>query len=327
MGPLKGDSQAPLITGDPRLADPMWDELNHDPSDLKPSNKKYKLEIVWRNVILFFFLHVGSVYGIYLAVFKAKWSTLIFAYFLSFIARTGITAGAHRLWAHRSYKAKKPLKFILILFDCFAFQNDVIEWARDHRVHHKYSETDADPHNATRGFFFSHMGWLLVRKHPEVKEKGAKFDISDLTADPMLMFQRRHYKLLTILFCFVIPTVVPRLWGESTYVAFYVAALLRYCYTLHVTWCINSVAHMWGFRPYDKNISPRQNIFTALCALGEGWHNYHHVFPFDYKTSEFPWMVNPTTMFIDFFVWLGWAYDTKTVSQEAISQKKLKYGE
>lgn len=70
-------------------------------------------------------------------------------------------------------------------------QNDIFEWARDHRVHHKFSETDADPHNAKRGFFFSHIGWLLVRKHPDVIEKGRKLDLSDLKADKVVMFQRR----------------------------------------------------------------------------------------------------------------------------------------
>lgn len=70
-------------------------------------------------------------------------------------------------------------------------QNDIYEWARDHRVHHKYSETDADPHNATRGFFFAHIGWLMVRKHPDVIEKGRKLELTDLKADKVVMFQRR----------------------------------------------------------------------------------------------------------------------------------------
>lgn len=70
-------------------------------------------------------------------------------------------------------------------------QNDIYEWARDHRVHHKYSETDADPHNATRGFFFAHIGWLLVRKHPDVIEKGRKLELHDLLADKVVMFQRK----------------------------------------------------------------------------------------------------------------------------------------
>lgn len=78
-----------------------------------------------------------------------------------------------------------------VFFSSLPLQNDAFEWARDHRVHHKFSETDADPHNARRGFFFSHVGWLLVRKHPAVKEKGALLDLSDLKAEKLLMFQRR----------------------------------------------------------------------------------------------------------------------------------------
>lgn len=103
----------------------------------------------------------------------------------------GITAGAHRLWAHRAYKARLPLRILLTFFNTVAFEDCAIHWARDHRVHHKYSETDADPHNATRGFFFSHVGWLLCKKHPEVISKGKKIDLSDLENDPVLDFQRK----------------------------------------------------------------------------------------------------------------------------------------
>lgn len=78
-----------------------------------------------------------------------------------------------------------------MIFNTIAFQDAAYHWARDHRVHHKYSETDADPHNATRGFFFSHIGWLLCKKHPEVKAKGKGVDLSDLKADPIIMFQKK----------------------------------------------------------------------------------------------------------------------------------------
>jgi len=78
---------------------------------------------------------------------------------------------------------------IILLFVMIQF--DIISWSRDHRVHHKYSETDADPHNALRGFFFSHIGWLLVKKHPDVTKKGKELDISDILADPIARFQKR----------------------------------------------------------------------------------------------------------------------------------------
>lgn len=165
----------------------------------------------------------------------------------------GITAGAHRLWAHRSYKAKWPLRVILMLFNTIAFQDCAMHWARDHRVHHKYSETDADPHNATRGFFFSHIGWLLSRKHPEVISKGKQLDISDLRADPVLQFQKKYYMSLMPVLCFVLPTIIPvYCWGESWKNAWFVATMFRYTFILNVTWLVNSAAHKWGDKPYDK---------------------------------------------------------------------------
>lgn len=125
----------------------------------------------------------------------------------------GITAGCHRLWAHRSYKARLPLRIFLGFVQTMAFQvynffyifkaeliinitfflvkNHIYEWSRDHRVHHKYSETDADPHNANRGFFFAHVGWLLVRKHPEVIRKGRQISMDDIMQDPVVRFQKK----------------------------------------------------------------------------------------------------------------------------------------
>ena len=113
------------------------------------------------------------------------------AFFLYIIGGLGITAGAHRLWAHRTYKAKTPLRILLAFFQTLAVQNSIYEWCRDHRVHHKHSETDGDPHNAKRGFFFSHVGWLLMKKHPEVFRKGSKISCDDLLADSVVAFQKK----------------------------------------------------------------------------------------------------------------------------------------
>ena len=94
-------------------------------------------------------------------------------------------------WGKLGNFQETPGCLILSLRSAFSLQNDIFEWSRDHRVHHKYSETDADPHNARRGFFFSHIGWLFVRKHRDVIEKGRKLDVTDLLADPVVRFQRK----------------------------------------------------------------------------------------------------------------------------------------
>lgn len=241
----------------------------------------------------------------------------------------GITAGAHRLWAHRSYKAKLPLRIVLIVLNTIAFQDCALHWARDHRVHHKYSETDADPHNATRGFFFSHIGWLLCKKHPDVVAKGRTIDISDLRADPVLRFQRKYYHLLMPLMCFVMPTVLPVLaWNETWSNAWHIATMFRWTLLLNATWLVNSAAHIWGNKPYDRSINPSNNMAVAAFALGEGYHNYHHVFPWDYKTAELGnYRMNTTTAFIDLFARIGWAYDLKAVSEEIVRKRVGRTGD
>ncbi|KAJ6640796.1 Acyl-CoA Delta-9 desaturase [Pseudolycoriella hygida] len=292
-------------------------------------NKKRKVSLVWRSIIIFTYTHIAAVYGLWLMLTAAKFYTFTFAIALYLASGWGITAGAHRLWAHRSYKAKLPLRVLLTVFNTIAFQDSVIQWARDHRVHHKYSETDADPHNATRGFFFSHIGWLLCRKHPDVIEKGKGLDLSDLTSDPVLAFQKKHYLILMPLACFILPTIIPMYcWNETFWNAFFVAAMFRWTIVLNATWLVNSAAHLWGSRPYDVNINPSENPTVAVWALGEGWHNYHHVFPWDYKAAELGnYGMNFTTAFIDFFAKIGWAYDLKSVSNEIIRTRVQRTGD
>jgi stearoyl-CoA desaturase (delta-9 desaturase) len=293
------------------------------------SNKQPPMQIVWRNVLIFIYLHMAAVYGFYLCFGTAKWATVAWAIFLHFYGGFGITGGAHRLWAHRSYKAKLPLRIFAAVAQTIAVQNDIYEWSRDHRVHHKFSETDADPHNARRGFFFAHVGWLLVKKHPEVKRRGATVDVSDLLEDPVVYYQRKFYVPLVVLFCFTLPALVPwYFWGESFKTAFFIASIFRYCFTLNITWLVNSAAHLWGSHPYDKNINPAENLTVAFLTSGEGWHNYHHVFPWDYKAAELgQYSMNMTTAVIDYFARIGQAYDLKTVPEKIIRGRVNRTGD
>ncbi|KAF7991210.1 hypothetical protein HCN44_002772 [Aphidius gifuensis] len=296
--------------------------------DNKKNTRKYKWQIVWRNVVAFIYLHGGALYGLYLMFTGAKLLSTVFHLLLSFLAGVGITAGAHRLWAHRAYKAKWPMRVILMVFQTVAFQNHIYEWVRDHRVHHKFTDTDADPHNATRGFFFSHIGWLLVRKHPDVIAKGKTVDMSDLDSDPVVVWQRRLYILLMPIFCFLLPTWIPiHFWNEKPMYAWYLT-IFRYTISLNLTWLVNSAAHIWGTKPYDNSISPTDNLKIAIGAFGEGWHNYHHVFPWDYKAAELGnYRGNATTAFIDLFASMGQAYDLKTVPVSMVEKRAARTGD
>ncbi|CAL1678949.1 unnamed protein product [Lasius platythorax] len=293
----------------------------------EPHKVDYEWKIVWRNVIAFIYIHLAGLYGLYIAFFYAKLWTFIWLYAVTVLATMGVTAGTHRLWCHRTYKAKWPLRFILMLFQSAAFQNDIYVWVRDHRMHHKYTDTDADPYNASRGFFFSHIGWLMVRKHPDIISKGVTINMSDIEQDPIVIFQRKWYPYLMALCCFIVPMLVPMwAWDESLWYAWHMA-LARYAINLNGTWSVNSVAHIWGVRPYDKSITPTDNLAVSFMAFGEGWHNYHHVFPWDYKGTEFGHYLNLTTTFIDFSAYLGLAYDLKTASADIVKKRALRSSE
>lgn len=259
-------------------------------------------------------VHTAAFIGLTL-VHVCKWQTNAFALALWPISGLGITAGAHRLWSHRSYKAGATLRCTLMLLNSIANQGSIYHWSRDHRVHHKHSDTSADPHNATRGFFFSHMGWLILKKHPDVIRAGKSLDFSDLRADSFVAFQKTLDPWFSLFMCFVLPALVSKYaWNEDPWVGFFVAGALRYVWVLHCTWCVNSVAHLYGNKPYDPNILPAENKWVSFLAIGEGWHNWHHAYPFDYAASELgiSHQFNPTKLFIDCMIACGLASEPKS---------------
>lgn len=201
-----------------------------------------------------------------------------------------------------------------MLCNSIANQGSIYHWSRDHRVHHKFVETDADPHNALRGFFFAHMGWLLVKKHPNVIKAGRGMDFSDLLEDPLVRFQKAVDPWFSLYMCYVMPAQVASYgWGENFWTAFLVAGGFRYCCVLHFTWLVNSAAHLMGDHPYDMDVYPAENPIVAFFAVGEGWHNWHHKYPFDYATSEFgvSSQFNPSKLVIDACAALGLAWNLK----------------
>ncbi|XP_035702582.1 acyl-CoA desaturase-like [Folsomia candida] len=279
-------------------------QSNTEPQDKHELQRsEYRVRIAPLPTINIIWSHLTTLYGIYLILSgQVGWRTLIFTWIYGLCSQIGAHAGAHRLWSHRSYKTKLPLTLLLIWWQTISGQNSAYEWARDHRVHHLYSETDSDPHNASRGFFFAHIGWIMVRKHPDVIAKGKRLDLSDLENDPIVMFQYRHYKILAAILAFIGPMLVPwYFWGESFHNGF-VMVIVRYVVSLHMTFLVNSWAHLYGVRPYDKNISPAETMVVALLSGGRAgiisttvtlWHvsgqfvvnlssphiSYHTVYP------------------------------------------------
>ncbi|KAK9884972.1 hypothetical protein WA026_009204 [Henosepilachna vigintioctopunctata] len=286
----------------------------------------FEQEIKWNNVILLGVMHLYTL-KIFLMLRPEIWHLIVWGLFCGSIGGFGVTAGVHRYFTHRCFKANLPLRIILMLAFSSSGQNTIYDWVRDHRVHHKFSETDADPHNAKRGFFFAHCGWLMLKKHPDVVTKGKIVDCSDLLNDPVVLFQQRYFLPLKLLFCFVIPVIIPvYFWGWEVGGCID-AAIGKWVLLLNCTWSVNSVAHLWGTKPYNKEISPVESRTVSFLSMGEGWHNYHHTFPWDYKAAELSYSWNITTFFIDVFAKMGWAYDLRQPSLDLVERVARKAGD
>lgn len=148
----------------------------------------------------------------------------------SLTASTGITAGYHRLWAHRSYNASKPLQYALAMAGAGAVEGSIKWWSRGHRAHHRYTDTDLDPYNAHKGFWFSHVGWMLLKP----RRKPGVADISDLSKNEVVRWQHRWYITLLLTFGLVIPTVIPGLlWGDWKG-GYFFAGISRLVFVHHV---------------------------------------------------------------------------------------------
>ena len=144
-------------------------------------------------------------------------------------------------------------------------------YARDHRSHHKYSDTEADPKNPSAGLLYAHIGWWFYRKTQSVKDGGNKLDLSDLKQDWVLQGQHRWYKALFALFGVLLPVVIPvYFWGEHPIVAFFVCVVFRITIVLHAIFTVNSLAHYFGARPFDFRMRPTENRLVVYLSLGEG---------------------------------------------------------
>ncbi|KAI1286096.1 Stearoyl-CoA desaturase 5 [Halotydeus destructor] len=287
--------------------------------------KNGQFDIVWSNTIVFAISQLLMVYSFYEFFKTNNYHTFMWHNFLVTVGGTGITGGSHRLWAHRSYNARWPLRFILMIGQTIAGQNCIYVWARDHRVHHKWSDTDADPHNTKRGFFFAHCGWLMVRKHPELMAKSKTLDFSDLINDPLVKFQKDNYWIMYLVFALFLPMAIPvYCWGESWWTSYLIAYVMRYTLSLHGTWFVNSAAHMFGDRPYNAKLSPAENSWVSVVTFGEGYHNYHHHYPSDYQASEDGHGFNSTVHLINLMAKLGLAYNLRTTSRSVVEASKDK---
>lgn len=285
-------------------------------------------KVLWDMVFFLVVHHIFSLYAVFLLVTgQLAWQTVLFTSVTAYAGGLGITMGTHRLWTHKAFKAVLPVRIALMVMNSIAFQESIYLWCQNHRVHHKWSDTDADFTNSRRGFFFAHMGWKMYQTHPDVIKRRKQVDCTDLMADPVVKFQHNYYYDIAIPISFIIPALIPWYFWNESLVAACMCVCLRVAITFHVTWCINSVAHLYGYKPYDTTLKAYEHTILGPFALGEGWHNYHHAFPRDYRASEMDgWGVNFTTMVIQLLNKFGWTYDLQTVSEDHVATRTARTG-
>jgi stearoyl-CoA desaturase (delta-9 desaturase) len=229
-------------------------------------------------------------------------ATWVVALAFTFLNGIGITAGYHRLWAHRTYEAHWSVRLFLLVFGTMALQNSAFIWCSGHRRHHlNVDDVDEDPYSARRGFWFSHIGWML-REYPSGRPDFS--NIPDLKRDPMLAFQHRHYLALLLLANFGLPLLAGLIFHQLLGMLL-LAGFARLVWSHHVTFFINSLAHMWGTRPYTEENSARDNPVLAVFTYGEGYHNFHHIFAHDYRNGVRWWQWDPTKWLIGALSWVG----------------------
>jgi len=236
----------------------------------------------WRENAPFWSVHAAAAIG----AFAAGWSWTAFAWLVgSYSVRMfAITAGYHRYFSHRAFKTSRVFQFILAALAMASAQQGILWWASHHRNHHKYSDEPNDVHSPIqRGFWWAHAGWIMGSRH-----KATDFErIKDFAKYPELRILDRYDLSVAIAWgalLYAIGGWTALFWGH------FVSLVLAW----HITFCINSLAHVWGTRRYATNDESRNNALLAVLTFGEGWHNNHHHYQRSARQGFFWWQIDIT---------------------------------
>lgn len=274
--------------------------------------------INWVHIVILFGTPAFMIYGWFTTALTFK--TAMFCIFYYYFTGCGITAGYHRLWAHRSYRASKIIRFLLMIMGSGALQGSIKWWTSGHRIHHRYTDTDLDPYNANKGFFYSHIGWMLLLRDPSLK---ARVDIRDIVNDPIVKYQHKYYLLVGPFVAYLAPAILTHMAWNDFWGGLFYAGFTRLFVVHHCTFCVNSLAHYIGEHTYDDRRSPRDNILTAFLTFGEGYHNFHHEFPNDYRNGIRWYHYDPTKWLIKSFSLVGLTWELKEFPHNEVLKGKL----
>jgi stearoyl-CoA desaturase (delta-9 desaturase) len=253
----------------------------------------------------------------YLVKVGLGWPEALTFLIIWFFVGLSVTAGYHRLFSHKTFQAAWPVRLFFLVFGAGALENSVLNWCADHRVHHAHVDHDRDPYNITKGFWWAHMGWIFFEN-----ETPPKSVVRDLDEDPLVRWQDKYYALIGIGVALGIPLIVGLLTGRVLG-CLLIGGVLRIVVSHHGTFFINSLCHMVGTQPYSREHSARDSPIMAVLAFGEGYHNYHHSFPFDYRNGVKVWHFDPAKWMIWTLSRVGLARDLRRAPEAAVLKAKI----
>jgi stearoyl-CoA desaturase (delta-9 desaturase) len=274
-----------------------------------------KRQVRWLGLIFFLILHVVGIVGTPFYIYYRGVTTPELALFIFYLFATGMstTVGYHRLFAHASFKAAPIVRLFLLFFGAATFQESALKWSSQHRQHHRFADTEHDPYGVNKGFWHAHIGWILFWRHRTNYE-----NVKDLRKSRLVSHQHDHYAWWSIGAGLVLAMLIAS-WIGHPLGGFIMAVCLRIVIVLHSAFLINSFAHTFGPRPYDRAQSARDNWLGAVLTNGEGFHNFHHRFPSDYRNGVRWYHWDPTKWCIYILSKFGLAWDLKKPSDQRIA--------
>jgi len=269
-------------------------------------------QIDWVHNIPYFAMHLVPLFAFITGVTRFDVALCISLY----IARMFfITAGYHRYFSHRSYKMGRVMQFLMAFGGATATQKGALWWAANHRHHHKFSDKAEDVHSPRRGFWWSHVGWVLCRKH-----RATDFEaIKDFAKYPELRWLNKHYLVPPIMLataCFLMGG-----WSALV-VGYFLSTVLLH----HGIFTINSLAHVFGRRRYATTDTSRNSLLLAVVTLGEGWHNNHHFYQSTANQGFFWWELDISYYILRLLSVFGLVKDLRTPPKHILDKRRIRDG-
>jgi stearoyl-CoA desaturase (delta-9 desaturase) len=274
----------------------------------------------WVRVLPFLGMHVGC-----LAVIWAGWSHFAVAFAVGawFVRMFAITAFYHRYFSHRAFRTSRAAQFCFALLGASAVQRGPLWWAAHHRLHHRAADTPADPHSPRRGFWRSHVIWILESRNFRTRIE----EVPDLARYPELRFLDRFDLIVPLAyagFTFALGAALER-WapelGVGAWQLFTWGFLISTVALYHATFTINSLSHLFGSRRYDTDDTSRNNPLLALLTLGEGWHNNHHRFPGSARQGFRWWEYDVSFWLLRLLAAVGLVWDLRPVPERVLREE------